>query len=51
MLVTDDCRGDYERLKADGVQFMDEPAELPWGVSCSFMDLYGTMHNLLQPHD
>ena len=51
VLVTDDCRGDYERLKANGVQFMDEPAELPWGVSCSFMDLYGTMHNLLQPHD
>ena len=51
VLVTDDCRGDYERLRANGVQFMDEPAELPWGVSCSFMDLYGTMHNLLQPHD
>jgi predicted enzyme related to lactoylglutathione lyase len=49
-LETDDCRGDYERFKARGVQFMDEPAELPWGISCVFADLYGHLHNLLQPH-
>lgn len=49
ILVTDDCRADYETFKARGVQFMDEPAELPWGVSCSFVDLYGHMHNLLEP--
>jgi len=49
VLLSDDCRADYETFKARGVQFMDEPAELPWGISCSFADLYGHMHNLLEP--
>lgn len=48
VLETDDCRGDYERFRARGVEFLGPPEELPWGISAVFVDLYGTQHNLLQ---
>jgi predicted enzyme related to lactoylglutathione lyase len=46
---TDDCRGDYERLRARGVKFAGPPQDMPWGISAVFEDLYGNKFNLLQP--
>lgn len=51
VIVTDDCRGDYETFKSRGVKFVSSPEELPWGVSAVFEDLYGTQHNLLEPRE
>lgn len=49
VLISDDCRQDYETLEARGVNFVSPPEELPWGVSAVFEDLYGNQHNLLEP--
>ncbi|SRR5579883_79253 len=49
VIITDNCRSDYERLKSRGVEFSSPPEELPWGISAVLRDLYGTQHNLLQP--
>jgi catechol 2,3-dioxygenase-like lactoylglutathione lyase family enzyme len=49
-LVTDDCRGDFERLKAQGVRFDEsEPAEQPWGIQATLRDPDGNRFSLLQP--
>jgi catechol 2,3-dioxygenase-like lactoylglutathione lyase family enzyme len=49
-LQTDDCRGDFKRLKAQGVKFeQDEPGEYPWGVLATFRDPDGNPFSLLQP--
>ncbi|MFD2615336.1 VOC family protein [Paenibacillus gansuensis] len=48
VLETDDCRGDYERMKAKGVKFFGEPKQVPWGVEVVFEDLYGNRLDLLQ---
>ena len=40
-LETDDCRASYEELKARGVQFVDEPTEMPYGIDSSFRDPSG----------
>lgn len=37
------------RSPARGVTFLSPPEEVPWGVSAVFVDLYGTVHNLLEP--
>lgn len=50
VLMTNDCRGDYELLKGRGVNFTSPPEDLPWGVSAVFEDLYGNQHNLLESH-
>jgi predicted enzyme related to lactoylglutathione lyase len=49
VVVTDDCHREYEELTACGVQFVSPPEDLPWGVSALFTDLYGNVHNLLEP--
>lgn len=49
VIVTDDCRGECEALSAAGVQVIDPPSQVPWGVSALFVDLYGYVHNLLEP--
>ena len=51
VLVTDDCKGDCEAMTAKGVNVIDAPKELPWGISALFVDLYGYVHNLLQPFE
>lgn len=49
-LQTDDCRGDFKRLKARGVKFdQEEPADYPWGVLVTFSDPDGNPFSLLQP--
>lgn len=49
VLNTDDCRGDMARLVANGVEIVEAPAEVPWGVSGVIRDLYGNPYNLIGP--
>jgi uncharacterized glyoxalase superfamily protein PhnB len=49
VIVTEDCWGDWEALTSRGVEFASPPQEMPWGLSAVFKDLYGNLHNLLQP--
>ncbi len=46
---TDDCRKEYETLRARGVKFVQEPREEPYGIEAVFQDLYGNSASLLQP--
>lgn len=49
-LQSDDCKGDFKRLTAQGVRFdQPEPAELPWGIQATFSDPDGNRFSLLQP--
>lgn len=48
-LQTDDCKKDYDLLKANGVVFIDEPKVEPWGISVSCKDLYGNILYINQP--
>ncbi len=48
VLGTDDCHADYQYLEARGVNFIDTPKILPWGVSAMFTDLYDNPYNLVQ---
>ena len=41
-LTTDDCIAEVERLKARSVEFIDEPAERPYGIDAGFHDPSGT---------
>ena len=50
VIVTDDCRRECEELEAKGVTIVDPPVEMPWGMSALVADLYGNVHNLLEPH-
>jgi predicted enzyme related to lactoylglutathione lyase len=47
-LATDDCRGDYERLKRAGVDFVQEPQDEPWGVSMACTDSAGNAIYIVQ---
>jgi catechol 2,3-dioxygenase-like lactoylglutathione lyase family enzyme len=40
-LGTDDCFGDYQRMKELGVTFHGEPTAGPWGTGVLLEDLYG----------
>jgi uncharacterized glyoxalase superfamily protein PhnB len=47
-IATDDCRGDYERLKASGVEFTETPEERPYGIDSGFRDPSGNAIRLTQ---
>ena len=47
-LTTDDCRGDYEKLKARGVEFTETPEERPYGIDCGFRDPSGNSLRLTE---
>jgi len=49
ILQTDDCRRDYEQLKAKGVEFTEEPTERFYGIDCGFRDPSGVPWRLTQP--
>lgn len=44
--ITDDCRASYRELSARGVQFLQEPAERPYGVEAVFRDPFGNWYSL-----
>lgn len=50
VLATDNCREDYADLLSKGVEGVDAPSELPWGISAIIKDLYGNPYNLVQAH-
>jgi predicted enzyme related to lactoylglutathione lyase len=47
-LATDDVHADYEQLKARGVEFVDPPTEMPYGIDSSFRDPSGNNFRLTQ---
>ena len=48
-LTTDDCAGDAERLKANGVVFVKEPGRMDYGgMDAVFDDTCGNLINLHQ---
>jgi predicted enzyme related to lactoylglutathione lyase len=50
-LTTDDCQASYEELKARGVEFTEEPHEMPYGIDCGFRDPSGNSVRLTQLAD
>ena len=49
-MLVDDCRRASEELKANGVQFKQEPKENPWSVSAIFTDPDGNLFQMNQFH-
>ena len=49
ILRTDDCRGDYERLVAQGVEFTEEPTERFYGIDCGLRDPFGNHIRMTEP--
>src|SRR4051794_4171791 len=47
-LVTDDARASYEELKQRGVEFTQEPQEVPYGIDSAFRDPSGNNLRLTQ---
>jgi predicted enzyme related to lactoylglutathione lyase len=47
-LSTDDVQGDYERLKARGVEFYEAPTQMPYGVDSGFHDPSGNSIRMAQ---
>jgi uncharacterized glyoxalase superfamily protein PhnB len=47
-LTTDDCRAEYERLVARGVEFSETPEERPYGIDAGFRDPSGNAIRLTQ---
>lgn len=48
-LYTDNFWRDYERYRANGIVFVREPKEEPYGIVAVFKDLYGNLWDLLEP--
>ncbi|WP_405614101.1 VOC family protein [Streptomyces sp. NBC_01511] len=48
VLATDDIHGDYERLKAKGVEFLQPPEERPYGTEALFRDDSGNWFSFTQ---
>ena len=51
IFATDDCRGTYERLRALGVEFTQEPTERFYGTDCALRDPFGNPLRFTQPPD
>jgi catechol 2,3-dioxygenase-like lactoylglutathione lyase family enzyme len=49
-LSTDDCRKTFEELSAKGVEFVQEPAERPYGVEALMRDNSGNWLVIVEPH-
>ena len=47
-LYTDDFWRDFNAYKAQGVEFVREPSEMPYGTVAVFKDLYGTLWDMVQ---
>lgn len=48
-LETDDFAGDYARMKAAGVSFLEAPRHEAYGSVVVFEDLYGNRWDLIEP--
>lgn len=47
-LQTDDFERDYAAFRANGVRFIREPKQAPYGTVAVFEDLYGNLWDLVQ---
>ena len=47
-LTTDDVRASFEELKARGVEFTEEPHEMPYGLDSAFRDPSGNSFRLAE---
>jgi catechol 2,3-dioxygenase-like lactoylglutathione lyase family enzyme len=47
-LRTDDFGRDYHAMRAQGVRFVREPKQAPYGTVAVFEDLYGNLWDLVQ---
>jgi predicted enzyme related to lactoylglutathione lyase len=50
-LTTDDCRAAYDKMRSHGVEFTEEPHEMPYGIDCGFRDPSGNSVRLTQLAD
>lgn len=48
-LYTDDFWRDHARMVTEGIHFVREPKEEPYGTVAVFEDLYGNLWDLIQP--
>ena len=48
-LHTDDFWRDYHAMTANGVRFVRQPADEPYGTVAVFADLYGNLWDLIEP--
>lgn len=48
VLTTDDVRGDYEKLKARGVEFVQPPQDRPYGTEAILRDDSGNWYSFTQ---
>jgi len=48
-LTTPDCQATYEELTARGLEFIDKPTQMPYGLDASFRDPSGNNFRLTQP--
>jgi uncharacterized glyoxalase superfamily protein PhnB len=46
--TTDNVQADFEELKARGVEFTEEPTEMPYGIDSAFRDPSGNNFRLTQ---
>jgi predicted enzyme related to lactoylglutathione lyase len=49
VMATDDCHKTYRELSERGVEFLQEPAERPYGIEAVFRDNSGNWFSLTQP--
>jgi catechol 2,3-dioxygenase-like lactoylglutathione lyase family enzyme len=49
VMRTDDTHGTYKELSAKGVEFIQPPAERPYGIEAVFRDNSGNWFSLTQP--
>ena len=47
-LTTDDCQAAYDEMRARGVEFTEEPHQMPYGIDCGFRDPSGNSVRLTQ---
>ena len=50
-LATDDCQASYDELSGRGVEFVDKPTPMPYGIDASFRDPSGNNFRLTQVAD
>ena len=48
-LFTDDFWRDYDKMKQNGIHFVRQPQEEPYGTVAVFEDLYGNLWDFIQP--
>lgn len=49
VFAVDQMQATMDQLRRNGVTIVSEPEETPWGISALVEDLYGNVHNLVQP--